>query len=262
MAWMLGGDHYSDDRRLAARQRLWATSRRDPPFDLIPWVLDHAVLESGGAEHVLDLGCGNGRWLDALAQRGHRGSTVAGDLSYGMLAGLDGDWPRVQLDAAALPFCDDTFDVVIAAHMLYHVEDRRRAALECRRVLRPGGRLVATTNGPDNIIELIDMVESAAGGGWRMVMPHQERFGMHNGAEQLSVAFDYIARHDCPVNATIVTDPGAIADYVASMDDIYSGQVPVPWSRVVAHVRGAAERIIDLDGEVRLTNAVGAFVCR
>lgn len=259
---MLSADHYADDQRLAARQRLWATSRREPPFELIPWVLDRAELSAGGTDVVLDLGCGNGRFLDALSDRGHAGRRVGGDLSYGMLAGLDGDVSRVQLDAEGLPFADDAFGVVVCAHMLYHVQDRRRAALECRRVLRPGGRLVATTNGPSNIIELIEMVERAAGGGWRMVMPHHERFGMHNGAEQLVAAFDDIQRYDCPVNQTIVTDPDAVADYVASMDDLWGDQVAVPWSEVVAEVRAVAARTIERDGEIRLTNAVGAFVCR
>lgn len=258
---MLSRDHYADDQRLAARQRLWATSRRERPFELIPWVLDLAALGDGSTESVLDLGCGNGRFLTALTDRGHRGWTVASDLSHGLLAALDHTGACVQLDAHSLPFADDAFDVVIAAHMLYHLDDLRRATHECRRVLRPGGRLVATTNGPDNIIELIDVVESAVGGSWRMVMPHHDRFGMHNGGQQLAAVFDDVQRHDCPTNQTIVTDPDAVADYVASMDDIYGDQVAVEWSRVVEAVRLTTAQAIERHGQLRLTNAVGAFVC-
>jgi SAM-dependent methyltransferase len=253
-------DHYADDSKLAARQRLWRTSRRDPPFELIPWVLDRVGLTSGSAAAVLDLGCGNGAFLAELERRGQRGRRVAGDLSYGMVAGLEVPAERVQLDAQALPFDCDAFDVVVAAHMLYHVPDRGRLARECRRVLRPGGRLVATTNGPTNIIEVVTMIESAVGGGWQMVMPHHG-FGMHNGAEQLADTFDLVVRHDAPVNQTVVTDADALAAYVASMDDFYQPQIDRPWARVVDEVRRTAVDAIERDGELRLTNAVGAFVC-
>ncbi len=43
-------------------------------------------------------------------------------------------------DAARLPLADGVADVTLAAHMLYHVPDRRAAAAELRRVTRPGGR--------------------------------------------------------------------------------------------------------------------------
>ena len=42
-------------------------------------------------------------------------------------------------DAVALPFEDKSFDVVLLLHVLYHVDDRRTALEEARRVLRPGG---------------------------------------------------------------------------------------------------------------------------
>lgn len=94
-----------------------------------------------------------------------------------------------------------------------------------------------------------------------MVMPHQNRFGMHNGGPQLAAAFGDVQRHDCPTNQTIVTDPDAVADYVASMDDIHGDQVAVEWSRVVEAVRLTSAQTIERHGQLRLTNAVGAFVC-
>ena len=57
-------------------------------------------------------------------------------------------------DATELPFGDASFDTVIAMHMLYHVADQERAIAEFRRVLKPGGSLVVTTNGVDNMQEL------------------------------------------------------------------------------------------------------------
>ena len=53
----------------------------------------------------------------------------------------------VEADAECLPIADESFDRVTANHMPYHVRGQYRALLEMRRVLRPGGRVVLTTNG-------------------------------------------------------------------------------------------------------------------
>ncbi len=50
-------------------------------------------------------------------------------------------------DANHLPYADGTFDAVVAMWMLYHVPNLDRTLAEARRVLRPGGVLIAVTNG-------------------------------------------------------------------------------------------------------------------
>jgi ubiquinone/menaquinone biosynthesis C-methylase UbiE len=49
--------------------------------------------------------------------------------------------------AISIPVADDAADIVVAAWMLYHVPDLDAVLREVRRVLRPGGTLVAVTNG-------------------------------------------------------------------------------------------------------------------
>lgn len=58
-------DHYATEDRLLARQRLWAESPRRPPFHLQSWVVGLARLR--GDERVLDVGCGNGAYLERAA---------------------------------------------------------------------------------------------------------------------------------------------------------------------------------------------------
>jgi len=50
----------------------------------------------------------------------------------------------VQADVSDLPFGNDKFDLVLALDVLEHVEDHKKALLECRRVLRKGGSVLIT----------------------------------------------------------------------------------------------------------------------
>ena len=163
---------YATDRNLASRQRLWSTSRRVPEFDLFSWVLDLAGIgqSQSQSQSILDVGCGNGAYERALAERGHRGLRVAVDLSAGMLP-LVTDAAVVLADVQALPFSRDRFDLVLAPHMLYHVPDIERSAGEIRRVLHPKGLFVAVTNSVSNLQELRALVEAAVGTDWRMLRP-------------------------------------------------------------------------------------------
>ena len=61
-------------------------------------------------------------------------------------------------DVQALDLPSESFDCAVAAWMLYHVRDVDRALGELARVLRPGGRLVAVTNGSDHWQELYELV--------------------------------------------------------------------------------------------------------
>jgi SAM-dependent methyltransferase len=249
---------YADDTNLRARQRFWV--HQDPPFDFHSWVLDLAQLAPG--QRVLDVGCGNGDYLRTLDTRGL--SVVGCDLSLGMIRAARHP-STVCADACAVPFTASTFDVVLAPHMLYHVEDRRSAIMEIRRVLRPQGLLVAVTNGEAHIASVRALVEAAVhptDPGWRMLDPATRAFSLESGAAQLELAF---GRVDCVRPAAprqmVIRDASVIAEYVASVADYYESEVACPWSSVVEAVRRDANQIIDQEGAFVTSGDVGAFVC-
>ncbi|MFE6447095.1 class I SAM-dependent methyltransferase [Nocardiopsis dassonvillei] len=100
---------------------------------------------------ILDAGCGAGPLSAALRDRG---ADVAGvDASAGMLAlarrrlGDDVDL-RVADLSDPLPFEDGAFDDVVASLVLHYLEDWGPTLAEFRRVLRPGGRLIASVQHP------------------------------------------------------------------------------------------------------------------
>jgi SAM-dependent methyltransferase len=100
---------------------------------------------------ILDAGCGSG---PIAAKLRDRGAIVAGfDSSAGMLElarkrlGPDTDLRIADL-ASPLPYPDGAFDDVIAALVLHYLEDWTGPLAELRRVLRPGGRLIAAIDHP------------------------------------------------------------------------------------------------------------------
>ena len=130
------------------------------PFDgEVEWEIHRRALAdwlpAGG--RVLDVGGGPGRWAIWLAEHGHR--VVLGDISPTQLqiarrelaaAGAEVE-AIIELDARDLSqFPDQSFDAVLSLGPFYHLieaADRMRALTEAVRVLRPGGRLLATVMG-------------------------------------------------------------------------------------------------------------------
>jgi SAM-dependent methyltransferase len=111
-------------------------------------------------------------------------------------------------DIQALPFEDGSFDVAVAAWMLYHVPDVDRAIDELHRVLRPGGRLVAVTNSIENLIELWSLV----GEGLKI----DYAFGRENGEEILRRCFGSVERLDADGEVTFADWESARAHLAAS----------------------------------------------
>jgi ubiquinone/menaquinone biosynthesis C-methylase UbiE len=96
---------------------------------------------------VLEVACGAGQGLGALAHRARR--VVGGDYTPRLLAMARRHYgsrmPLAQLDAQAMPFRDDSFDVVVLFEALYYLPNAAAFVCEARRVLRTGGCVVACT---------------------------------------------------------------------------------------------------------------------
>lgn len=218
------------------------------------WVFARLALAPG--EALLEVGCGPG---DLWRVTGHRlpagVSLTLTDSSPGMVerarAALGERADYAVAPADDIPFPDDSFDVVVANHMLYHVPDLRRALAELARVLRPGGRLVASTIGADHLAELGEL----AGPGLRW-MDTTQRFGLENGAGQLAAVFDDVVREDYEGDL-VVTEAQPLVAFVASLQ----GPEGLPEADA-ERIRAAAQAAIDREGSFRVTRATGLFRAR
>jgi ubiquinone/menaquinone biosynthesis C-methylase UbiE len=95
-------------------------------------------------KHVLDLGCGEGRFCRMLAARG--ASPIGLDVVRAMTLAAYSQGGKseryVQASGHVLPFANSTFDEVISYLTLIDITDFRAAINESARVLRPGGMLL------------------------------------------------------------------------------------------------------------------------
>ncbi len=119
--------------------------------------IDALVVQAG--DIVLDMGCGTGDALDALARKAGSGVVYALDQSDAMLAiARKRHARRIRAGTivlnhgnfAALPFADASFDRVLASNVIYFWQDPAAVLVEILRVLKPMGRLaVYATDGTD-----------------------------------------------------------------------------------------------------------------
>jgi ubiquinone/menaquinone biosynthesis C-methylase UbiE len=94
-------------------------------------------------DRILDLGCGDGLDIQILFEHGYK-HIIGVDISPKLLVAAKIRNPGIRFvlaSAEKLPFKDETFDVILADSMLYHIVCNRKALREIRRVLSRGGRL-------------------------------------------------------------------------------------------------------------------------
>jgi ubiquinone/menaquinone biosynthesis C-methylase UbiE len=250
-------EQYQDASNLNARIQLHARFSTNK-YGWARWVFDQ--FDVPPESRVLDLGCGPGDlWSENLDRIPEDWDATLSDFSMGMLqeaqANLcDSQW-RFEfevIDAQAIPFEDDSFDAVIANHMLYHVPDRAKALGEIRRVLRPGGRFYASTVGQSHLQELSELVNRFTDTNLWSGQP-AESFLLENGLEQISQWFPRVTPYRYE-DALVITEANPLIAYVLSTE---AGSTLVG-DRLTEFV-GFVEQEIALHGAIHITKDSGIF---
>jgi SAM-dependent methyltransferase len=114
-------------------------SRRSPTYavraPLATWL--RAEAEQANGKSILDAGCGDKPYYPFFAERASE------------YVGVDANHPAADLHGSleSLPVKDASFDVVLCTQVLEHADDPAQVVRELRRVVKPGGRVLASTHG-------------------------------------------------------------------------------------------------------------------
>jgi len=253
---------YRTDANLNARIDLHRRFSANP-YPWHRWVFDQLALPADA--RILELGCGPGDlWRENAGCIPAGWDVTLTDFSEGMveaaqqhLAEIGRAFTFKQADAQDLPFEADTFDAVIANHMLYHVPDRPRAFAEIRRVLKPGGQLYAATNGERHMIELWQLLEPCIPHCSARALEVLKGFLLENGAAQLAAAgFTGIVWRNRS-DALEITEVEPVMAYIQSsntlMDHAWTGAE-------LGAVRAEVAARIAAEGAFHIGKVAGMFV--
>lgn len=218
------------------------------------WIVSHYEIAPGAK--ILELGCGTGSmWAENLHLLSGGAKLTLTDISEGMLetAKKNLSCENItfqQVDIQNIPYSQNTFDVVIANMMLYHVPDLHKGLSEVRRVLKPGGKFYCATYGVHGIMEYVtnllhDMnVRGQIG----------TSFTLQNGTESLGQHFETVLRFDRE-DGLAITNIDDFADYIYSMPSL-TNMENVPRPVLLAELQHRRK-----DGVLFVPKEYGMFIC-
>ncbi|MGA5192179.1 class I SAM-dependent methyltransferase [Streptomyces exfoliatus] len=254
----LAGSAYNGDRDLAARQSLyrWQTPRYD-----FPGLVAERLSDVRG--RVVDIGCGNGTFIQRLRQDRPDLSLLGLDIAPGILAHVPG--PVAVADATRLPLAAGSVDGALALHMLYHVPDIPQAVRELARVVARDGVVVASTNSDRDKAELDELWQRAAGdvlgvdrGPARISLG--SRFTLERAPALLGAEFGRVEVVELPATVT-VRDPEPVIAHMASYR-AWADQQDAPFDATIDRAGALVAEHISQHGAFEITCRAGILVCR
>jgi ubiquinone/menaquinone biosynthesis C-methylase UbiE len=218
-------------------------------------------------KHVLEVGAGTGELWNNVSPGVTRSLTLT-DFSPAMcdrlrsrefipgkqtFAGHERRVEVKQCNAADLPFADASFDVVVANHMLYHVDDPDKVLGEFARVARPGGSVVISLNGAKHMLELDELATGVLGRPASIIRT-TARMTADNAQGLLQKHFDHVTAERFPGNLEVPV-PEPVLAYLGSLGDPLSDEQE-------SKLRGMIEKRIADDGGFRVQKDTVLFTAR
>ncbi|QKE72006.1 class I SAM-dependent methyltransferase [Arthrobacter citreus] len=190
--------------------------------DLDEWVIK--LLNLTKDEKILDIGCATGAFLSLLQTKGHRGVLTGLDQSSKMIEEATKNSKKKNLtiewiigDARKLPFLGNSYDWLVARHMLYHVPNLQETIEGFKRVIKPNGGLITTTNSRDSLPKIRELCNDML---FEFGFPERVSptapFCIENAKELLNSTFDRVDETVIS-NSLIFEQPEPIMNYVVSM---------------------------------------------
>lgn len=262
---LLGELAYINTLNLDRRKALYQFTA--PYFVIEDEIINLCRLKDG--QSLLDVGCGTGKLLLKTAGI-YPCSAFAGlDISEGMFEAAQEKAQRNNLsniqfrkgDVQNIPFPNNSFDRVVAMHMLYHANDIDKALSEISRVLKPEGMVVITANSMHSRKKLGSLKDLAAQLMGREVFTDpNKRFNLEIGPEMIKKYFSHVLLR--MFESTLHLKDSQ--PYMQYFDSLKSFWQPTPsdeeWDKVMSAVQKRVEGEISSAGEFNDNTGFGVII--
>lgn len=209
---------------------------------------------------LLELGCGNGKlWQENQIDLRNR-EIFLSDISEGMVEEvrnkLGSDFNCIVVNVEKIPFKDAYFDMIIANHVLFYLNDLNQGLKEIDRVLKPNGVFYCSTYGKEHMKEINEIVQNFDS---RINLSNHSLyniFGLENGEEILKHYFSNVERMDYQ-DSLEITESKPLIDYIMSC---HGNQNEILGPRL-SEFKEYIEELLQKDGKIVVTKQAGLFVC-
>ncbi|MFX1378974.1 MAG: class I SAM-dependent methyltransferase [Promethearchaeota archaeon] len=249
---------YRTNENLDNRINLWSFGTN--PESLANWIFGKIKIQEN--ERILELGCGTGQlWVENIRKIPPNCSIVLSDFSENMLNTAKKNLANVKcpikfkiIDAENIPYPNQSFDVVLACHMLYHVPYIERALLSINHVLKRNGRFISTTVSRNHIKELKDFL-SQFDLDIEMKNTFFSEFRNETGKEILERFFDEIELFEY-INPVKISSADPIMKYIES---IFHKDYYPQFQEIKPEIEKAFIKIIKKDSVFNMKGISGLF---
>lgn len=262
---------YMNPEAIAIRRQIDETYSV-PHVHFPSWVL-HKYRTWRGDEKVLDINPGDGAFFDLVAENLNGGVYIATDSSLEMLGAANQHQhaPHTNITVSQthqLPFSANSFDLIIADHILYHVHPLEHALKELKRVLREDGILIASTASQYTMGEFDTLTRRVLTLLGRPPRSNDiyyghfiEPFALENGAVQLARHFRGVARYEVP-STLVFKDTRPVIDFLQSIRVALEPALPedIQWDDYLATMADQIRRLISHFGELTVNRLNGVLL--
>ena len=226
-----------------------------------PWIYEQCHIRPN--MKILEIGCGDGTlWTSNLSLLPKHVNITLSDLSEGMLRDArraigteDMRFNFQAFDCKQISYESESFDLVIANHVLFYCEDIAQVCQEVHRVLKPDGLFLCSTYSSNHMVEVSQLVQ---GFDDRIVLSADklyERFGLENGMEILAPYFSEI---ECKTyeDSLLVPDSEPLISYILSCHGNQNQYLIDHYNDFRSYVKKQTDNVF------HITKDAGIFLCK
>jgi len=254
-------EQYKTDVNLNSRLNIYQYTKNNKDFST--WCSEQLKIKDYAK--VLEVGCGNGLfWKKSSHKYPDHIQVILSDASEGMLKDARENLREIQRlfdyhiqDVQNLTYDNNSFDMVIAKHMLYHIPNLDQALSEIKRVLKPSGQFIASTNSMIHMSELEKIVKDFDHTIEYNPTSYAIKFGVESGQRILNEHFETVRVYTTK-DELILTDIEPIVRYIKST--VGNARDILVGSKLDAFEKYLKD-FISKKGHIKISTNAGLLVC-